>query len=328
MLQTILIGLGAGAAAALLFATVVSGALLAILLFYMAPLPILIAALGWNHWAGLLAALVAAAGLGAIFHPLLFVFFLAAVGLPAWWLGYLALLARPSAAAPDGLDWYPAGNLVLRAALLGAVVVTAGILYLGTDESTFRAALRSGIERAFQVNRPSEGGQISIPGVGDPQRLIEFLVMVLPPAAAVLATLTNLLNLWSAGHIVRISGRLRRPWPDLSAIRFPAYAPLLVALALLGSFLPGLAGTIAGVFAAALLIAFAVMGLAVLHAITRGMRGRLAMLLGTYVLLAIVQWPILVIALLGLAETGINLRGRIAARQPPPSSPSPPSSPL
>jgi len=121
---------------------------------------------------------------------------------------------------------------------------------------------------------------------------------------------------------------LRRPWPDLSAIRFPAYAPLLVALALLGSFLPGLAGTIAGVFAAALLIAFAVMGLAVLHAITRGMRGRLAMLLGTYVLLAIVQWPILVIALLGLAETGINLRGRIAARQPPPSSPSPPSSPL
>src|SRR4051794_31219477 len=96
MLNVILIGIGAGAAAALLFATVVSGSLFSILLFYLAPLPIMIAALGWSHWAGLIAALVAAAGLGLVFTPALFVVFLAAIGLPAWWLGYLALLARPT----------------------------------------------------------------------------------------------------------------------------------------------------------------------------------------------------------------------------------------
>jgi hypothetical protein len=319
MLQIVLIGLGAGAAAALLFATVISGSLLSILLFYLSPLPILIAALGWSHWAGLVAALAAAAGLGLVFTPFLFITFLAAIGLPAWWLGYLALLGRPTTNGAGGLDWYPAGHLVLWAALLGALVVTAAIIYLGPDEATFRAALRSGIERAFKVNRPSEGAANDLPGIGSPERLIDFLVLLLPPAAAVLATLTNLLNLWIAGVIVRISGRLRRPWPELSAIRFPSYAPMLMAVAAVGSFLPGILGTIAGVLMASLLIAYAVLGLAVLHAITRGMRARAFMLSGTYVVLAFFGWPVLMIALLGLADSALDLRRRMSNPPPPPS---------
>ncbi|MEA2808005.1 MAG: hypothetical protein QOJ17_2146, partial [Rhodospirillaceae bacterium] len=46
MMQIVLIGLGAGTAAALLFASVVSGATAAMLLLLLAPLPILIVALG------------------------------------------------------------------------------------------------------------------------------------------------------------------------------------------------------------------------------------------------------------------------------------------
>ena len=56
MMRMVFIGIGAGAAAALLFASVASGALLSILLFYLAPLPLMIAALGWSHWAGLIGA--------------------------------------------------------------------------------------------------------------------------------------------------------------------------------------------------------------------------------------------------------------------------------
>jgi hypothetical protein len=317
MLQIVLIGVGAGAAAALLFATMVSGALLSILLFYLAPLPILIAALGWSHWSALLSAFIGAAALGTVFNPFLFVIFLVAIGLPAWWLGYLALLGRPSQTGPDAMDWYPTGHLVVWAALLGALVVGAAVLHLASDEETLRAALRSGIERAFHGSRGPEGPLTEIPGIGNLQKLIDFLVMILPPAAAVLATLTNLLNLWFAGVIVRISGRLRRPWPDLSAMSFPSYAPLLVAIAAAASFLPEIIGTLAGVLTAAMLIAYAALGLAVLHAVTRGLRGRAFMLGGTYALLAFVGWPVLMIALLGLAESAIDLRGRIANRLPP-----------
>ena len=48
-----------------------------------------------------------------------------------------------------------------------------------------------------------------------PSRLIDFLVAAIPPAAAVLATITNVLNLWLAARIVKFSGRLKRPWPRL-----------------------------------------------------------------------------------------------------------------
>src|SRR6266446_765625 len=75
MMQLYLIGLSAGAAAALLFASVASGSLLSVLLFYLAPLPILIAALGWSHWAALIAAVVASASLAAIFGSFFFVAF-------------------------------------------------------------------------------------------------------------------------------------------------------------------------------------------------------------------------------------------------------------
>src|SRR3954471_10883912 len=100
MMHIVLMGLGAGAASALLFASIASGSPLSFVLANFAQLPILLAAIGWTHLAGLLAALVATIGLAvATTNSVALAFFLG-IGLPAWWIGYLALLGRPSERNP------------------------------------------------------------------------------------------------------------------------------------------------------------------------------------------------------------------------------------
>jgi hypothetical protein len=319
MTQIVLVGLGAGAAAALLFASVTSGALVSILLFYLAPLPILIAALGWSHWCGLLAAVTASACLGLAFGMLFFAAFLVGIAAPAWWLGYLALLARPGAAGSGAdVEWYPPGRLVLWAAALGAVVVTIALFQVGTDEESIRNGLKAGLERIFRLQTGTAADQpLSLPGIAEPERLLDLFAVVMPPVAATASVLTLTLNLWIAGRVVKLSGRLKRPWPDIPAMTYPRYAPALLAAAAIVSFLPGLAGLVASLFAATLLVAFTMLGFAVLHALTRGLRGRTAMLSGAYAFVAVLYWPALAAVLVGLAESIFRWRDRMPQPGPP-----------
>jgi len=321
MVQIFLLGLAAGAAAALLFASVASGSMFSVLLFYLAPLPIMIAAIGWSHVAGLIASVSAAAALAGIFGTAFFLAFLLGVGLPAWWLGYLALLARPARNPAGDPEWYPPGRLIIWAAVLGAAVVSTGILNLGTDADTFRSALRRAFERIIRAQMGTSADQpLEIPGVADASRVMDLMVAVIPPAAAVLATVTSLVNLWLAARVVKVSGRLKRPWPDLAATAVPrlAFAALIAAVA--ASFLPGLIGIMAGVLAATLLMVFVIVGFAIVHKITDGIGGRGFILAGVYAAVAAFGWPVLVMMLLGVAESFVDLRGRLAARRglPPP----------
>jgi hypothetical protein len=296
MIQIALVGLGAGIAAGLLFASLATGSITAILLFYIAPLPVFIATLGWRHVAGLIAAACATATVTIVSGA----FFLAVpvISFAAWWLGYLALLARP-AAHPDGeVEWYPVGRLVLWAAIMGALVVFAAVPNFGTDQQTVQAGLRKSYDRILR----------------DPS-LVDLLVIAAPPAAAAVTTLLNVLNLWLAARIVRISGRLARPWSRLSALALPPQAWGLLVIALGGSFLPDLFGILCGVWAASLIIVFAILGVAVLHWTTQGMGLRTLLLASVYASAAVLGWPLLLIALLGLAENMFNIRARIARKR-------------
>ena len=315
MMQILLIGIGAGAASGLLFASVASGSMLSVILFYLAPLPIFIAAIGWSHWSALVAAAAAATGLATVFGGYFFIAFLIGVGLPSWWLGYLALLARPSMSGD--MEWYPAGRLVVWSAILGALIVIAAIPSFGSDEESYQAGLGAAFERLLgtQTRMPSDAS-LDMAGF-DRKRLIDFLVVVIPLAAAVIATVTNVFNLWLAARVVKISGRLRRPWPDLSAMDFPSWMPALLAAAIAGSFLASLAGTISGILAASLLMAYAILGFAVLHAITRMMSSRGLVLGSSYAAVFLFGWPVALMTLLGLADTAFDIRKRIAGRGPP-----------
>ena len=124
----VLVGSLAGLVSALLVATVTAGWPLGVLL-YLAPLPVLIGALGWNHRSGLVAAVVGAFALAVVFRPEAGLAFLVGAAIPAWGLAYLALLGRPNR---DGsLEWYPLGRIGEPEDVVGAA------LFLSSDEAAW-----------------------------------------------------------------------------------------------------------------------------------------------------------------------------------------------
>jgi hypothetical protein len=315
MMHIVLIGLGAGTTAALLFASGASGSTAAMLLVLLAPLPIMIVTLGWSHWAGLIASATAAACLAVVGVAFLAAF-LFGVGLPAWWLGYLALLTRPGA-TPNAPEWYPVGRLVLGAAGINAFIVGATLLSFGTDLAGLQSAVReSGLEEAVgqQLENPDDAG-----------RLIDMMVRFLPGVAAASMTLTTVFNLWLAGRIVKTSGRLQRPWPRLPDMQLTLFAPAVLGAAVAGSFLPDLIGVSASALAASLMVAHVLLGLAVIHASTLGLSGRGFILGSVYASVLIfswpIRWPLLLIGLIGITDTMFDLRGLIARRRGPPAAP-------
>jgi hypothetical protein len=322
MMQIGLMGVGSGAAAALLFASVTSGSYLSVALFYLAPLPIMIAGLGWSHWSALIAAVAGTAVLLGLFDAFLSLGFLASAAAPGWLLTRLAMLARPVPAGADAgysdrsVEWFPPGALVICATLLGAALVVATFPFLGLDEPTFRSSLTRNLWRLFgsETGTPIASGT-KVPGVPDLSRTVAILAYVLPPATAVVASLLNLVNLWLAGHIVKFSSRLARPWPQLSAMTFPVWLTIVLAVAIGVTFAGGIAAIAAEVVCASLIVAYGVLGFAVMHEITRGLDSRLFVLGGVYASVLIFGWPLLLLFLLGVTESAFGVRARVAAKR-------------
>ncbi len=319
MLQILLIGLGAGAASALLFAALASGKFFAIGLFYLTPLPILLAGVAWSHLAGLIAAAAAATILGFTLGRWFFLTFMIGIGLPSYALSYLALLARPVAnGSGDKLEWFSAGRLVLAAALIAAAATACTIPALGSDLDSYRAALKFAFERILRAQSGTpEGEAWKLPGGGDPRAVLDFLAVAMPLAAAVFSMITSLANLWLAARIARAASRLKRPWPALPAMTFPHATPFLLIGAIVFSFLPGLAGLVASLFAATLLMAYVILGFCIIHGATRDFAVRAPTLAAIWISVLFFGWPILLVAIIGLADGFADFRGRLAPPAPP-----------
>jgi len=320
MIATLLIALAAGCASALMFASIVSGALISLLLFYLAPLPLMVAALGWGSLSATIGGITAASGLGAIFGLPYCIAFALTVALPAWWLGHLALLGRPmtngvssgngASAVAAGLEWYPVGRILLWISGFAALTTMAALLTLGADAATILGALRRGLLRII--------GARDAASAGETEQWVDALVTIAPAAAALVAMMTLTLNLWLAARITATSGRLHRPWPDLKSAALPAMTLAALCAAIAFCFTGGLLAILAQIATAALMMAYALIGFAVLHTLTLALRSRALWLGCTYLIVTVFGWPALAMVALGLADAVFGLRQRYLQGRPPP----------
>lgn len=318
MMIGLLIAIAAGCASALMFASISSGALISLLLFYLAPLPLMLAAIGWGPAGAAIGGVLAGGTLGLIFSLPYLVAFLLAVALPAWWLGRLVLLGRPMAgmatagATPpvDAVEWYPVGRLLLWIAGFAALTTVSALFTLGTDSETIAAGLRHGLGRIMQMpSAPTESTQI-----------IDALAAIAPAAATIIAMTTLTLNVWLAAYVTSASGRLRRPWPVLREISLPPMTLVALFVALALCFTGGLLALLAQIATAALMLGYALTGFAVLHTVTLGIKSRGVVLSFAYALVLVFGWPVIAMIALGITDAFFGIRQRYLQRRPPPLS--------
>jgi hypothetical protein len=315
MVQMVLIGIGAGIAAALLFVAPMSGGTLAFPLFILSGLPIAIAGLGWGVVAGGIALLSGAiltyAVLGTFAGSAIFVLVFAA---PVFWVSRLAGLSR-SGDENGPAEWYPLGRILMHVALAVAIGLTAAGFVTGYDPAVVAGEATRALTEIMTASQAGVGEPVTEQSI---QPFVSVYVAMLPFMLATFMVAVVVFNVWLGGIVARSSGRLNRPPEPLWAAVPPVEIVLGFAITLvLALVLSGAPAEIASVFAGALGCALALIGLAVIHAVTIGMSGRGILLSASYVLTFFSGLPLVAFLLLGAVETFFNLRGRRMRGTPP-----------
>ncbi len=300
--QSLLVGLVAGLASALLVLGSGNLSPLAVLLSVFATLPVLIAGLGWSNVAGGVAVVSGAAIIAVGLSPLAALLVAITTLLPAAWIAHLSNLARPAEelGGPQGqLAWYPLSDIMLHlCALMSASIIIAGVV------TGYGPEIAGEVVGLF-ISILQEQNPEFQPDAAYKAELTGFTMRFLPAAYASIQVGILFATWYIASAIVRASGRARRP-ADLIPVglRMSRLSMLALGAGLLLSLASGPLGligsTVAGGFAGGFILA----GLAMLHHRTTGRAWRpLALWLTYAAVILFFPLPLLVFLFAGLLET-------------------------
>ncbi len=304
--RALLLAALAGAVSAALYLAVGLGSFGALILAYMAQLPLFAVGLG----AGFAAAAAATAiGLAIIAFALP----LSAAGLfalttaaPVLILIGRALLSRE---AEDGSTvWYPAGYLIAMLNALALIILAAGALILSGQPGGMVGAgqeLLADMLRGFA--RGLDGAEMPANAMANSPvaALLPALVLI---SWQIMVVVNSLL---AQGALARFGANIR-PGEPFTALYLPRWLSVVLAAAVLAALLPGQIGDFGRNAAVVALLPFFLLGLSVIHAVSNRWAGRVFVLLGVYLILFVAGWPVLIVAAIGVFEPWTRLRARLA----------------
>lgn len=328
------IGIGAGIAAAILFSLAGRATIFTAVLANLAPLPIMIAMLGYGLIAGASAVVSSTVTVAVLFYAqqrfghvnaaalagLTFALFL---GLPALWLSLLSVLSRAKG-SPNWVvtsrvgsyfarEYCPLERVLSYGASICAAIGVAIALYVTSLYGGFEVALQKLSADITPLVEQMMKPHMPLPAGVNIQDIAKKTILAAAPLAAGSSLVMLMLNLWLAARVTLLSGQLPRPWPNIAREFSLPQAFLLVfgVTALAGPYVRGISGYIMIIIAATIGVAFALVGLAVAHYFLRGTRFRVPLLTFIYLSLALVAPAVaLILVLTGVIETAFSLRDR------------------
>jgi len=305
--QSVLIAVITAITSMVLFAASISGAALALPLLVLTPLPIAICGLGWGSFTGLIAALLAWAGLSLITSLQSGLLFAALFGLPIAYLAHSAGLSRQDD-PNEPEEWFPVGRILLRAVVIGGGVVGGALVVSGFDvDDNTKRSLTVFAEWLNEFDAQTRQAM---------KEAIAFQVRFTPYSMPMAWLLLMWLNLSLGIKITKLSERFRRlafhlKDAELPLLILPAFG-VAVLVSFIGPPLAHLGAAYVGICSMALII----LGFNTLHVITKrnAFRGALlGTLYGTTFLFGLPAIPVFGI---GLADLLFKIRQRYRAAHP------------
>lgn len=304
MVRAIGFSLAAGALSAALVLVLLFGSLGAMVLAYLAPLPLFYVGLVYGVAAVTLAGLAGTAATAGIGWAAA-LGYLVTFALPAIILVRQALLWR------DGPDkarvWFPTGLLVNWLAGLAAAGALVAIVATSGTEGGLLGSLRPALERALSMLTPPGGMKVAAS---------DDLAQVMPGLIAASWMAMMAINGALAQGLAARFRRNLRPSPAMADIELPrALVAVLAAAAAVGA-LGGPTGFVGLTVEAIVIMAYFFQGLGLLHAVAYRTQGPQLVLLAVYGVLGIFIATLFMVALIGVIEQWVQWRRRWAGSGP------------
>lgn len=289
------------------------------LLVILTPLPLFLAGLAQGVSGAIIAGATASAVIGVLGGLVMAAGTALVLAAPVAVLVRQALLSRTVAAGAAGgtasggpaaataRDWYPAGRLVTWLTGIGLLWLAAAFILQDTNGG-IEAGVRDDLMRSLELFLPQ----------AQPDELAQVAEAVAPFAVGsgmvgwlLLLAMNGVL---AQGLLARF-GRNLRPSPDLATLTLPTWLAPALGLAVAAAFLGSQdIAYIGRNVALVLLLPFFFAGLGTIHALTRGMKARTAILVTLYIVLIFFSvWPAVLVAGLGLVEPWLGLRRRFTS---------------
>lgn len=311
-LQQIGISLLAGLAAAAVGAVAVRGGFGGLLFAHVAPLPIVIIALGFGITHAASAALLATVILSIWPHPIVGMGYALLVAAPAFLGAYAA------SGAPRGDRDLLTKNLSSWAALAPAAMLSMAaifwIIVASIQFGSLNEALSTVQGRAYLLFQMMQKEGM-LDEKANLSELSGAFARSVPGFVASYGLLIHVLNLWIGGRIAQASGLLGRPWPDIARdYRLPRTVAALFASGLALVFFSGPPAAIGVVLLSVMGLLLAFQGLAVFHEYLRALNFSAMVLSALYLFAGAMTvwmgWPIAFLAALGLSDMFFDYRNR------------------